>query len=323
MRQIEIEWVPLNKRVVAVLDEDKNPKLCDLLWSYLPYRSIQHHALISGQHLYHFNPIVESLFAEATVKESRSRSPDGTVFLSYLQHLSIKYGFLTEDLPAAPVARVLPEYLTELTEAGLACWNSTFRDKNPIEVHVSRKGEPCPTDYRIREPGTVASRDVQALVDDIHAETQRIWLKPPKEITDIYAGNIASRAGAYNQYFSTMVFVDGQERALAYNALGGLLKTCQTSDISLSMLQQITPNFILVITDFLGYCGLETLSSFATRMVSLLGELRSKEEYSILLSALTMYANKVNGWSLHYFPWIHGKDYKYRQPLIEQRANPI
>ena len=57
MRQIEIEWLPLNKRVVAVLAEDKNPTLCDLLWSYLPYRSIQHHALISGQHLYHFDPI--------------------------------------------------------------------------------------------------------------------------------------------------------------------------------------------------------------------------------------------------------------------------
>src|SRR5688572_28523533 len=166
MRQIEIEWLPLNKRVVAVLAEYKNLTLCDLLWSYLPYRSIQHHALISGQHLYHFDPIVESFFAAPTKMESRSKSPDGTVFLSYLQHLSIKYGFLTEDLPAAPVARVLPEYIADLKEVGLACWNSTFRDKNLIEVHVSRKGEPCPADYRLRKAGTVQSPAVQQLIDD-------------------------------------------------------------------------------------------------------------------------------------------------------------
>jgi hypothetical protein len=220
------------------------------------------------------------------------------------------------------VARVLPECLADLHEVGLACWNSTFRDKNLIEVHVSRKGEPCPADYRLRKAGSVESPAVQQLIDDIHAETQRIWLAPPKEILDIYSGNIASRAGAYNQYFSTLVFVDGQERALAYNALGGLLKTCQRSDITLPVLQQITPNFILVITDFLGYCGLETLARFSTRMVELLGELRSKEEYSVLLGTLTMYANKVNGWSLHYFPWIHGKEYAYLQQAPEQRTSP-
>lgn len=126
MRQIEIEWVQLERKIVATLAEEKNQALCDLLWKYLPYSSIQHHALISGQHLYHYDPIVESFFADAKTKESRSRSPDGTIFLSYLQHLSIKYGCLTEDLPAAPVAQVIPECIQSLKEVGKACWTSTF-----------------------------------------------------------------------------------------------------------------------------------------------------------------------------------------------------
>lgn len=323
MRQIEIEWVQLNTKVVATLAEDKNPELCDLLWNYLPYSSIQHHALISGQHLYHYDPIVESFFAPAKMKQSRSQSPDGTVFLSYLQHLSIKYGFLTEDLPAAPVARVIPEHIEALKKAGAAIWNSTFKTKQLIEVRVSRKGEGHPSTYRIPKPGRVASPRLQALIDEITAETQSIWLEPPREVVGLFNGNIASGAGAYNQYFSTMVFVNGEERALAYNALGGLLKSCKRSDISLAALQQITPNFVLVPAEFLGYCGLTKLAEFATRMVSLLGDLQSKDEYAVVLSALTMYANKLNGWNLHYFPWIYGKEHAYKQPLAEQPLGPM
>jgi hypothetical protein len=40
-------------------------------------------------------------------------------------------------------------------------------------------------------------------------------------------------------------------------------------------------------------------------------ELESKEEYIALLSALTLYANKLYGWCLHYYPWKHGKDYAF------------
>jgi hypothetical protein len=328
MRHIEIEWFNLapgapSKKVVAALEEEKNPSLCDLLWGRLPYSSIQHHALISGQHLYHYNPIVESFFAEAKAKESRSRSPDGTVFLSYLQHLSVKYGFLTEDLPAAPVARVLPECLDDLRAVGKACWASTFQDKNLVEVRVSRRGEPFDGAYRLPPPGPLASPSARQLAADLHDETQRIWMRPPAELVDLFAGRIASGAGAYNQYFSTLVFVNGEERALAYNALGGLLKSCRRSDISLETLRQITPNFVLVPAEFLGYCGLETLAGFVARFVAALGELESKDEYTSLLSALTMYANKLNGWSLHYFPWVYGRDHLYSTPLAEQPLGPL
>src|SRR5262249_41300091 len=154
--------------------------------------SIQHHALISGQHLYHYNPIVESFFAEAKAKESRSRSPDGTVFLSYLQHLSVKYGFLTEDLPAAPVARVLPECLDDLKAVGMACWNSTFKAKNLVEARVPRRGEAFDGAYRLPPPGPLASPSARQLAADLHGETQRIWLRPPEELVDLFAGRIAS-----------------------------------------------------------------------------------------------------------------------------------
>ena len=64
MRQIQIEWVGIGRTVTANLDEHKNPELCELLWSSLPYNSLQNHALVSGDHLYHLAPMVKLVYAQ-------------------------------------------------------------------------------------------------------------------------------------------------------------------------------------------------------------------------------------------------------------------
>lgn len=311
-KQIEIEWLPLKIKITANLLEDKNPELCNILWNYLPYASIQIHALISGQHLYHYTPIIESFFIEPKFKESRAKSPDGTVFLSYLQHLSIKYGDVTEDLPAAPVARVIPKDIPKLKEAGKKCWESTHNSKEIIEVRVTRKGEEFnEKDFRIKK-GSVKNKKVQELIDEIHKEVEDIWINPPEDVINVHKGKIKSGAGSYGQYFTTMVFVNGEERHLGYNALGGLLKTCKTSDISLDLLKQITPNFVYVPAEFLGYAGLEKLWDFVKRMLEVLYLVETKKEYFSLISILALYANRLNGWNLHYFPWKIGDKYKFK-----------
>jgi len=312
-RQIEIEWVPLKIKITADLLEDKNPEFCDLLWKYLPYRSTQIHALISGQHLYHYLPIMEVFFMNPKTKESRAKSADGTVFLSYLQHLSIKYGENTEDLPAAPVAQVILEDIPKLKEAGKKCWESTYKTKELIEVRVTKKGEKVSEkDFKIRKPNPVKNKEVQELINEIHTETEKIWIDPPKDIVDVHTGNIKTKAGSYGQYFSTMVFVNGEERSLGYNALGSLLKTCKTTDIDLELLKQITLNFVYIPAEFLGYAGLEKLWEFVQKMLNVLDLVETKDEYFSLISILAMYVNRLNGWNLHYFPWKYGENYKFK-----------
>jgi len=311
-KQIEIEWLPFNIKITADLLEEKNPELCDLLWSYLPYRSIQLHALISGQHLYHYNPIIESFFVKPKSFESRAKSPDGTVFLSYLQHLSVKYGHVTEDLPAAPVARVIPQDILKLKQVGRKCWESTYKTKKLIEVRVTKKGEKVKEGVvKLRKYGSVKNNKVQRLINEIYKETEKIWLNPPKDVINIHMGKIKSKVGSYGQYFSTMVFVNGEERHLGYNALGGLLKSCKTSNIDLRTLKQITPNFVYISAEFLGYCGLEKLWKFTKRMLDTLSLIRTRDEYFSLISPLALYANRINGWNLHYFPWKYGEDFKF------------
>lgn len=103
-RQIAISWPDLGITVTADLD-DRNPALADALWESLPYQSLQGHALIAGEHLYHVAPIPTLLHTpHATRIPDRREAPDGTVFCSGLQHLGIKYGTLTEPMPATPSA---------------------------------------------------------------------------------------------------------------------------------------------------------------------------------------------------------------------------
>jgi hypothetical protein len=310
MRQIEIEWVGIGRKVTVDLVESKNPALCELLWTSLPYNSIQNHALVSGDHLYHLAPIVKLVYAQPRTREDRTKSPYGTVFLSHLQHLAVKYGDLTEYLSAAAVGQVIPEHIPILKTAGQEIWNAVYRTKQVIEVRVRRRGEATEM-FSLPPPAATQGRVVQELVHEIHAETERIWVTPPEEILDIHAGRIQSRAGSYDQYFATLVFVNGEERPLGYCALGGLLKSCFNSDLSLEMLKQITANFIKTPAEFLGYCGLDTLWNFVERTLSVLKDIETKEDYVTLISSLSLYANRLNGWNLHYFPWKHGDDYKY------------
>ncbi|MBL7498860.1 hypothetical protein I6A84_40500 [Frankia sp. CNm7] len=302
MRQIEIEWRPAGIRVTADLDEERNPNLVDLLWSKLPYNSLQNHALVSGDHLYHLVPHPELIYTEPTMRVAdRTKEPDGTIFLSQLQHVGIKYGPLSEYLPAAPVGRVRAEDIALLKEAGARCWESAYTSKEVVEVRVHRKDDPTPVGRLPRLPA-LSRAWLQELVEEIIGETERIWLYPPEELLDIHTGRIRSRAGSRDQYFSTQVFVNGETRPLGYCALNGLIRLGQRPDLTLQALQLITPNFVHTPAEFLGYCGLEKLRDYTERTLLAVRETRTKDEFIRVLWPLALYANCLNTWNLHLFP---------------------
>jgi hypothetical protein len=318
--QIEIQWVQPDITVTAELD-NRNPQLVDLLWNrFLPYHSLQNHALVSGDHLYHLVPHPELIYTPAQYTEDRTTSPDGTVFLSQLQHLAVKYGPLTEYLPAAPVGHVVPEHLGLLREAGRFCWQAAYSTKEVVEVRVRRKGAPETTDYALPLPPQIDSPAVQKIVDEIHDETQRIWISPPSEITDLHQGRTGSRAGSRNQYFSTLVFLNGEVRPLGYCSLNGLVRLTRATDLPLDTLRLITPAFIKVPAEFLGYCGLDTLWRFTQQTIQAMETLSTREQYFALVNSLALYVNTLNTWNLHYFPWHHGSAYPY--PAPDPRSRP-
>jgi hypothetical protein len=176
-------------------------------------------------------------------------------------------------------------------------------------VRITRKGERADK-FPLATPPACEHATVDALVREIVAETQRIWVDPPEELLDIHAGKIKSGAGSRGQYFTTMLFVNGEQRPFGYGAIGGLIKSCFNNDVSVDALKQIAGNFIKVPAEFLGYCGLDKQWDYTQRTVAALKDVHTKSDFVTLMSALGLYANCLNGWNLHYFPWVHGDAYK-------------
>ncbi|WP_218003400.1 hypothetical protein [Nocardia concava] len=309
LRQIEIAWPELGLTVTAELD-GRNPELADALWEALPYRSLQGHALVAGQHLYHVAPIPSLLHVPAAEKiADRRDAPDGTVFLSALQHLGIKYGTLTEPMPAAPVGRIRDEDVAVLLEAGQAVWDSVYSTKQPILVEVRKAG----TEGGHRIPHlTAADADANRLIHDVHAETELIWLTEPAELADLHRGLIPSGAGSFDTVLPTLLFVNGETRPLGYASYGGLVRAA-VQGMPMDSLRHMTRLLVGVPAEFLGYCGLEPLWAFTQRFLACLDQL-DRDDFLAVASQLALYVNTLGGWNLHLYPWDSGDHLRQQRP---------
>lgn len=311
--KIVVAWPQLERQVRVQMDPVRNAAIIELFLKHLPYTVLQNHALVSGDHLYHTCPIPELVHAKADyVEPDRTVTPDGTVFLSHLVHFGIKYGKLSEYLPAAPVGRVVEEDLPVLKEVGASLWDAAYNSHETIHAHVyvatgdKAAGRYLPACARVSHP------DVQALVDEIWAASNRAATQAPEELVAIHKGDIRSRAGSKDQYFTTMIFVNGEQRPLGYGAVGGLLAVSRCASTTLDMLKEITPHFLKTPVAFLEYCGLHKQSEYLVKIHKYLPLLRDKEEFHTVMAAFYMYTNLLNSWNLHLFPWnAAGRSFRY------------
>ncbi|MEU2930266.1 hypothetical protein ABZ636_35225 [Streptomyces sp. NPDC007251] len=306
-RRIEISWPDPGITVTAELD-GRNPALADALWESLPYRSLQGHALVAGEHLYHHAPIPALLHLHGSDRiADRREAPDGTVFCSALQHLGIKYGTLTEPMPASPVGRIRVEDLPALAEAGKAVWDAVYSTKKQILVEVRRAG--TAGGHRIPRLAA-ADPDADALIRDVHAETERIWLSAPPELDELHRGWIPSGAGSFGTVLPTLLFVNGETRPLGYASYGGLVRAA-AGGMPLESLRQMARLLVGVPAEFLGYCGLEKLWEFTRSFLDCLDRL-DRDGFLAVAGQMALYINCLGGWNLQLYPWDTG-DHLRRQ----------
>ncbi|GAB4583026.1 cucumopine synthase-related protein [Nocardia sp. IFM 10818] len=315
-RQLDIAWPGLGITVTAELD-GRNPELADALWEALPYRSLQGHALVAGQHLYHVAPIPSLLHLPASTRiPDRRDAPDGTVFCSALQHLGIKYGELTEPMPASPVGRIRSEDMPALLEAGQAIWDSVYSNNEPILAEVRKAG--TAGGHRIPHL-TAADPETNRLIHDVHAETERIWLDPPAELADLHGGSIPSGAGTFDTVLPTLLFVNGETRPLGYATYGGLVRGA-VQDMPMDSLRHMARLLVGIPAEFLGYCGLEKLWAFTQRFLACLDDL-DRDDFLAVTSQLALYVNCLGGWNLQLYPWATGDHLRRLRPAeVGQQA---
>ncbi len=148
------------------------------------------------------------------------------------------------------------------------------------------------------------------LCADLRAETDRIWLDEPDEIRAMRLGAFESDAGSYGQYFSNLVFVNGDMRALStWITPAVVLRAVADERYSLDQCKDLFAWTNLVNVDFLAYCGFVQFGTFVHRIVGAYDEIHTKEELSRVLSEWYAYANRMYLWVHHTFPWGLGTAY--------------
>lgn len=138
-RRMKIEWPELKTSIEAILEDSRNPELCDEIWKELPFECIQEHGVVTGKIIYCWTPVVS--MAPVRVAQKHTDAPVGRV--SYSQgtgnKVIIKYGECTEDIGAPVLAKIDKKDIEKLKKIGKEIWYHVYCSKEIYRVRFSRK----------------------------------------------------------------------------------------------------------------------------------------------------------------------------------------
>jgi hypothetical protein len=139
---LRLTWEPLGIEVTAEVMADLNEALCTDLLAALPFTVLQDHAVVSGQSMYAWAPLVS--IAPTPITERICDAPAGRLRFSQAtgNKLVIQYGPTTETLRVPVLGRVATGDLDVLAKVGRAVWDSTFRTKEKIWLTAKLAADP-------------------------------------------------------------------------------------------------------------------------------------------------------------------------------------
>jgi hypothetical protein len=138
----------------------------------------------------------------------------------------------------------------------------------------------------------------------IAQETDEIWSEEPPEVRAMRLGVFTSDAGTGDQYFSNLVFINGDLRTLSTWTTPKILMKCLSDDrFTLEQCQDLFAWINLGSVDFLAYCGFVKLGRFARSIIDAYPLMNDKTDLAHLLEAWYIYSNRLYFWVHHAFPW--------------------
>jgi len=146
---------------------------------------------------------------------------------------------------------------------------------------------------------------------DIKAELGSVMVDIPEELEQLNMGIVPSEAGSYNQYFSVLVFVYADVRAMGtWIVPPAIMKMLDDPEYSLEHCKRLIEWILVPGAEFMDYCGLHKMCLFTKRIVAC--EFASKEELEDLMKVYFAYVNKLFMWIHHLFPWGLGTAFPIR-----------
>ncbi|MFH9294460.1 hypothetical protein [Streptomyces sp. NPDC017520] len=136
---IRLTWQPLGVEVDAELYCDFNQQLCMEVLKALPFTVLQDHAVVSGESMYAWAPLVS--VAPTPVRERICDAPVGRLRFSQAtgNKVIVQYGPTSETLSSPVLGKVIDSHTDRLAEVGKAVWDSTFSSKELTWLTVERR----------------------------------------------------------------------------------------------------------------------------------------------------------------------------------------
>lgn len=161
--------------------------------------------------------------------------------------------------------------------------------------------------------------DWREVKQEILDQIDENWLKEPEAMWKVRHGINVTGAGSFNQYLSTMMFVDVYTIAYGQHMFFMFLQMSKDPDISLDVLKKLTHNELAVgfqSMQFLSYVSTPEVNGFAKKIDAVLEQLQTKEEYFELIGAYDRYINLIHYWHHCTFPWHVGLMYQYKSTEV-------
>lgn len=152
----------------------------------------------------------------------------------------------------------------------------------------------------------------ETLASDIDRAVADIWSTEPVDITRLRNGITPMEAGSFDQYFSTMVFALIYTLTMGEHVVFGLVKEANAESIPVDSLRVITRSHFgegFQSTQFIGYVLAPEAETFGKRIVEVLDDITTHEEFSRVLGSYLTYLNILHWWLHIYFPWFLGEQF--------------
>lgn len=144
---------------------------------------------------------------------------------------------------------------------------------------------------------------VHDVIAELDAERERIWLTLPEDVRDLGNGIIPRLTGPKKQYFTSLLYADGEARTLADEVLWGLIEISRKPEADLDTLKLVVNQIVDYKADFFDFVGLPLTCKWTHRYAEGARAAQTLEEFREVTGAALSYMNRVHMWIQSVFPW--------------------
>lgn len=177
--------------------------------------------------------------------------------------------------------------------------------------------------------------EIAEFIAELEAETERVWVEEPYEITLIRNSVTLTGAGSEDQYFSVLVHLEAFMMLMGPHVIYRILLLSKDPNFGSYELRESMTGVLERPFDqfeFLGDLGLASTHRLGRRYLELLAD-ADREEFVRLTGVFLSYFNRMYQWIHLVFPWSLGTQFPKQSvegnPALEaaaaawRRDNPV